>query len=267
MRVLRITRDLEPRWSPGVAALEATARYPLGADAFHIDHGADYFAFFHRLGVLHYYAAIEGERVVGVGAGMLRQVPLRTGAPAEDCWYLADLKVHPDAQGRWLPFRMFRAGLAQGLQASARGYLVSMDPPGPGPNPLVALFARLPITPLRFAGTLGIYSLDAAAMAAVAPRLARALGPLSYRSLAGLKDLVLESTGRPLPLLHVQHGPGAEPGGAAPVQGHTHMFCLVADDPLAQALAQEGLVPSATASLLERGLEGTDWRFVLTSDI
>ena len=32
-----------------LARLDAAARYPLGADFFHIDHGADYFAFFARL--------------------------------------------------------------------------------------------------------------------------------------------------------------------------------------------------------------------------
>ncbi len=267
MRVHRITRDLEVRWGPGVAALEAIARYPLGDDHFQIDHGDDYFAFFHRLGDLHYYAAVDGDRVVGVGAGMLRRVAPRVGQEPVPCWYLADLKVHPDAQARWIPFRIFRAGLADGLRRCPRGYLVSMDPPGPGPNPLVALFQRFPVAPLTFAGTLGIYSLEAPAMAALAPRLAEHLGPLTYRSLRGIKDLVLESTGAPLPLIHVQHGPGAEVGASQPVAGHTHMFCLAAVDPLARALREEGIRPAATASLLQRGLDDTDWRFVLTSDI
>ena len=47
-------------------------------ETFSISHGKDYFAFFKRMGEVEYAVAKERKtkNVVGVGAGVLRQVPL-----------------------------------------------------------------------------------------------------------------------------------------------------------------------------------------------
>ena len=37
-------------WAPKILALEDMCIYPLGTDAFKLDHGKDYFAFFDRMG-------------------------------------------------------------------------------------------------------------------------------------------------------------------------------------------------------------------------
>ncbi len=251
------------RFAAGVAALEEGVSYPLGDDAFELDHGEDYFAFFDRLGDVVYYLALDGERVAAVGAAILRVVP-----GAGEAWYLCDLKVHPAYRGHRVPWKMFSHGFPRYYPRCGRGYGVTMNPPGGRENPVVRLAGRFgKLVSVSADPQLNLYSLDAEEMAAFAPTLQAHRGPLSYLSLAGRKDLILESTGARLPLLHVQHGPCAEDGVAAPVEGHTHMFCAPVGDALDVAAAAEGLAPSATATVLSHRMGGWSWDFILTSDI
>ena len=129
---------------------------------------------------------------------------------------------------------------------------------------------RSPAALASVATTLGLYSLSAEAMREVAPLLERERGPLGYLSLGGVKDIVLESTHAPMPLLHVQFGPARQQHGAvhgAPVADHVHMFCVPAGDPLEDALRTRGITAGAAASVIHHRMAGWDWRFVLTSDI
>src|SRR5690349_2320433 len=102
MKVVKITRDRRELYRDRIVRLESEARYPLGADFFGIDHGEDYFAFFDRLGDVHYYAAVDGDRVAAVATGIVRRVPQKT-------WYLCDLKVTPDYRKRHIPLRMLKS--------------------------------------------------------------------------------------------------------------------------------------------------------------
>ncbi len=262
-----------PRWQPGIVALEQTARYPLGDDFFQIDHGADYFAFFDRLGEVHYHIGLVQEQVVAVGAGILRQVPLQQGAAPQAAWYLCDLKVHPQHQTKQASMRILTHAIAQGIGRCNRGYLISMNPGDGSSNRLVKVLERFPLLPLRLAGTLNIYSVDAAQMQQLEPLLAQHRGDLSYRSLQGMKDLKLQRQGEVLPLLHVAWGqPIAAPTTATtqhsqPQPGFTHMFCAEEQDALALELSQVGILPQATASIVAHRMADCDWRFVLTSDI
>jgi len=111
------------------------------------------------------------------------------------------------------------------------------------------------------------YSLDAAQMRGVVPLLEPELGPLAYLGLGGVKDIVLQSTGAPMPLLHLQYGPCAQGGVTAPVDDHVHMFCLPEGDPLVVGLGSMGHRPTATASVMHHRMGDADWRFILTSDI
>lgn len=252
-----------------VSALERGVTYPLGHDRFAIDHGVDYFAFFRRLGELCYFVALDGERVVAVCAAVLRSLPRAPGAKAEPAWYLCDLKVHPSYRTQHIPFRMFLHGFPGKYARCQRGYGVSMNPGDGSPNPVVRLATHFHLAPAKVATTLSLYSLSAEAMQDVAPLLTRERGPLGFLSLGGVKDIVLESTHAPMPLLHVQFGPAATQRGAfaAPQPGHVHMFCVPAGDPLEPALAALGLTPSATASVIQHRMADWDWRVLLTSDI
>lgn len=259
MKYVRITPRNRSLYQERLAALEKKARYPLGQDTFTLDHGRDYFAFFDRLGHVEYRAALDGDRVVAVGCGILRRVPKRV-------WYLGDLKVDPAYRGQRIPLRMLSRAFLLNYLRCPRGYAISMNPPS-GENRVVRLLQKFRWARLSVPAFLEIYSLDDARMRQLAPLVAEHRGPISYLSLAGKKDLILGSTGKPLPILHVQWGPCGEKGYAEPRDGHGHMLCAPAGDALANALAERGVAPTATASILQHRMRWSDWRFVLTSDI
>ncbi len=261
-----------PAFSPRVADLERGVSYPLGDDRFEIDHGADYFAFFARLGACSFFVAIDGagtedEEIVAVAAAVLRRVPRAPGAKAEKTWYLCDLKVRPGRRGERIPWKMLLHGFPRKYPRCRRGYGISMNPGDGSENRVVRMAQRYRLVPIGLATVIHLYSLDAEAMRTLAPALEDARGPLGYLSLGGVKDIVLASTGEPMPLLHVQFGPCAEPALPEPQDDHVHMFCVPEGDPLERRLASAGHAPSATASVIHHRMKSWDWRFILTSDI
>jgi hypothetical protein len=143
--------------------------------------------------------------------------------------------------------------------------------PAQGENRVVRLASHWRLSPMRVPAILELFSLDAETMRRVLPTVARHRGEVSFLSLGGVKDIVLESTGKPMPLLHLQHGLGASHGSGTlvsePQEDHVHMLCSPASDPLNAELRALGLETSATASVLSHRMAGCDWRFVLTSEI
>jgi hypothetical protein len=148
-----------------------------------------------------------------------------------------------------------------------RGYGISMDPGDGRPNRLPDLLARFRRIKLAVAARLLFYSFDAEAMCRLRGVVESHRGPVSFLSLDGEKRLILESTGRPLPLLHIQHGPMAAPGDAEPRASHVHMLCAPEGDPLADDLHRLGQKPIATASVIQHRMRDWPWKLVLTSDI
>ena len=266
-----------PDFGPRIAAIEKAVTYPLGDDFFHIDHGPDYFAFFRRMGRLAYLVAERGDEVLGMLAAVRRELPGEAGGPA---WYVGDLKVADRGRGLFLARRLLRALAEQG--GPSRYFGISMNPGGSGSNRVVQLITRM-YPQAQVARALHFYSLDADPMRAARPILEQHRGRIAYRSMRGMKDIILATTGRPMPLLHVQHSPVAELRGAAgdhleEQRGHVHMFCCPVDDDLDRGVRAQGLVPTASATILcadgESGARRSvfhasnlDWSFVLTSDI
>ncbi len=265
IRPLHPPRD-RPRYQARLRALEAQATYPIGDDFFQIDHGPDYFAFFDRMGRLIYYGALVGERLVAVGGAVLRRVPFRRGEGRRRTWYLCDLKVDPELRRTRIPLRMLAFGFPRYYPRCRRGYGISMNPGDGSENPMVRLLSHWRWSPIVPVARLGIYSLDAEAARAVTPLLRRERGPVSWWSPANVKDIVLQSTGAPMPLLHAEYGRPRPGCATAPREGHVHMVCCAEGDPLAAALAAEGLHPGADATVFAHRME-SDWRFVVTSEI
>ncbi|MEM9215444.1 MAG: hypothetical protein AAGD25_14000 [Cyanobacteria bacterium P01_F01_bin.150] len=276
------------RFQTRIAALEKEAIYPIGDDFFQLDHGDDYFAFFDRLGEVKYYVGLEthndwnddgdrdehDHRVVAVGAWVLRQLPDTSGSSPRCAWYLCDFKVHPDYQRQLLSLRLLRYAISQNQAICDRGYAISMNPSGDRDNRLVKAFCRFRSIHFHHSVNLGIYSLEASSMRILEPLLRHHRGPISYLSLKGIKDLRLQSSGQMLPLLHVQWGNHKghlshipQSTRPEPVAGYTHMFCVPENDKLTDVLAQKGIQPGAIASVISHGMDNTDWRFILTSDI
>ena len=250
-----------------IADLEKGTSYPLGEDRFEIDHGEDYFAFFTRLDQLHYYVVLDGDRVVAVAAAVLRCVPPTRHKKPEQVWYLCDLKVHPEYRGRYLPTAIFAHAFPKLYPISPRAYAISMDADSQRPNRVARMLSRFRLAPMSIATKLGIVSLDAKRMRKVEPILREHFGCVSYLSLAGKKDIILQSTRSAMPLLHVQFGPCAEHGHPEPLDGYVHMFCVSMDHPLFEVLKHQAIYPSATATVVHCGMEKWDWSFILTSDI
>lgn len=245
-----------------VAELEAKAEYPLGPnEKFKINHGEDYFAFFKRLGEVHYFVCLDNDKVVGVGAGCLRTIENRK------VWYLCDLKVIPEYRGRYIPMHMFKKA-AYLATKSTTGYAISMNP-AEGENRIVRMFRNYSWIPVSQPKQLAIFSLDHNEVETFRQDIEAHKGKMSFLSMKGKKDLILQSTQKPLPLLHAQFGKtdAQEPTFEAPQEGFTHMFCVPQEDPLCQKLDAKGLKPSATASILSRGMEDIDLNFILTSEI
>jgi GNAT superfamily N-acetyltransferase len=267
MRFHRIEFAERSLFQAGIEAIEQTAFYPLGNDFFQLDHGHNYFAFFDRLGDVHYFAALDGDRVAAVGAGILRQVPYRQAQPARLAWYLCDLKVHPDYQRQHLSMRILHHALTSCIGECDRGYAISMNAGDGKPNRLVRVYEKFNLVQFRCSSILGIYSVDAEVMRSLEPILIKYRGNISYLSLQGVKDLKLKSNGATLPLLHVQWGDHLPTEISTPVAEYTHMFCVPRGDDLAIALANQNVFPNAIASLVSHGMDESDWRFILTSDI
>jgi GNAT superfamily N-acetyltransferase len=267
MKFHRITTVERADFQSKIAAIEATATYPLGGDFFQLDHGNDYFAFFDRLGEVNYYAALDANRVAAVGAGILRQIPDRQGESVHPAWYLCDLKVHPDYQRQHLSLRILSYAIKANIHRCDRGYAISMNSGDGSSNRLSRILERFSLVKFSCTVHLNIYSLDAVNMKNLAPLLIEHRGEISYLSLRGIKDLRLQSTGEMLPLLHVQWGSPSPKGNSTPLPGCTHMFCVPANDELATVLAAKEIYPNATASVISHGMDKCDWRFILTSDI
>ena len=250
-----------------IANLEKSTSYPLGDDRFESDHGNDYFAFFTRLGKLYYYVVLEGEEVIAVAAAILRQIQSTGNEKSKRVWYLCDLKVRPESREQHIPFKMFVSAAPKHYLLCSRGYAISMDTGVSRKNRVALMMTRFPLVPISTATKLGVISLDYERMKSVEPILRKYLGSVSYLSLEGKKDIILESTQSRMPLLHVQFGHCAQQGYPEPIYGYTHMFCSPIDDPLLNALSYQEIYPSATATVIHHRMENWDWRFILTSDI
>lgn len=247
-------------WHPRLAALEASFVYPLGDDHFRIDHGCDYFAFFKRLGSpIPVVASLDGE-LIGAFTAVLRHIG------DYEFWYLCDLKVVRRHAHLGTAPKLFEAWASRFLTPEQPVFGVSMDQ-APDSNRLVRSLRRRR-GPIAFeAQPLCLFSLSHEQWLRAADAVERILGPVQWFDPNGVKDIVLESTGRPMPLLHGQHGPLAHANRDDPRAGSTHMFCLPTNDALVGQLRGLGLDPNATATVLHHNCEHMDWRHLLTSDI
>ena len=267
MKFHRIATAEREMFQEGIVSIETIAKYPLGKDFFQIDHGLDYFAFFDRLGKVNYYVMHEDNIVGAVGAGILRQIPYQQGEAPMSAWYLCDLKVHPNYQRRNLSLRILTHAIVDGIRECSCSYTISMNPGDGSPNRWVKVIGKYSRIKFTTSTQLGIYSLDAATMSYIAPLIIKHRGDISYMSLKGIKDLRLQSTGNILPLVHVQWGANVEKSTPEVIPGYTHMFCVPSDDELARALGRSDIYPGASASVVSHGMNNSDWRFIVTSDI
>lgn len=248
-------------WLKKASELEQSVRYPIGDDWFSISHGTDYMAFFRRLGEAHHLTAVDGNAIAAMACGVLRKT--NSGL----IWYLGDLKVSPTYQNTGLPKRLMESGIDRWGELDDRVYSISMNKRDQS-NPVVRLMGRLPKSPLKKLGILNIYQVRSSELELVTKTLGKHGLPVNgWLSLKGIKDIVLESTGKPMPLYHLQYGPCSVKGSNKIDVTGTYMFCAWADSNLATDLDALTLLDKSTATVMGNGLSKLDLDFILTSDI
>jgi len=288
-------------YQAGLAKLEADIRYPIadGADAFRIEHGERYGDFFAGLGDAHFLLALDGGRVVGTCAAVARWA--RCGPRRIRALYGADFKIAAAYRGGRLARRYLYRGLVDVFRPSIRrqwpwriAYVAAMR----GARGDVMRSKRGLFNPMRLArplARLAVYFADPAALEGLPGSCPpppddsgldlspdarqRADGTVTT---AGTKDLRLESTGRPWPLVHLPLSPPAwrptwghylSRAGATLV-GSGATACFAIDERLADHVAwlgSHGITPGATCTVYALTLPFTvgavPWVHLATSEI
>lgn len=266
MSLVRINDDNLAQFMADIEAIEGDSEYPLGNDFFRISHGRDYFSFFRRLGRVFYYGWLENGHAIAVAAAVLRS--LKIDSKAINAWYLCDLKVHPLHRGKRIPLKLFSRGLILNYLRCPRFYAVVMNPAGQTSNRTVRILQKFRWLDIQCAGQLLIWSLTYEQITAAAPTIQKYRCRMGFSSLSGIKDIILKSTGKPMPLLHANFLEQTDAQFSEPQPGFVHMLCANANDPLARELETECyLKASASATIISHRMPLNDWSWIETCDI
>ncbi len=239
--------------------------YPYGDDFFCISHGEDYFQFFDRLGKPFWTAHLDTHHQISSQlCAILRKVPLRNRFAS--AWYLCDLKKDQHYASPQTFSKLFKHFMRLTWRCQ-RGYAISMNRQD-GKNPFGQVVKKTFFFPGLKQEILNIYSCDYDCLQKILPLIEEQRGRVSYLSLRNIKDIVLQKTGV-MPLFHLQFGPLAtkEPTSLTSLADHTYMWCALSSDPFTKKLREQDIHPSATASLFSFRMQGSDFSWVLTSDI
>ncbi len=275
-------------------ALERDISYPLDADRFVLSHGGAYHPFFSALGEAHFFLALEGEQVVGCVVGVRKPVSTPRGEVMSA--YLADLKVHRAWRGRRVPARLLATALLTSVRSwSALHWRFAFGAAMRGERGDVMRSAR-GLSLLRLGrpfALLDVYFASPSQLATLDVRGApqtNAAGGLDLSvavqadvvSTSGAKDFVLQSTGKPWPLVHLPRGPGGWGDshaaylrrGGEQVGNAPGPVCFALDRRLQaerEFLASRGLLPGAVTTIYSfstsRKTNGHTWTHLATSEI
>ena len=259
IRIEVLTSDNWRRWAPALRELESAIEYPYGRDTFRIDHGPDYWKFFARLGEPRMHAVVGGERILAVACGILRS--LQDG-PA---WYLCDLKSAADFRGQHAATRMLKHQFFRNYWRCHRGYAISMNPQR-GENRIARLLDRFSWLPFHVEAELKFFTFSHSTVAEVRAAVESVVGPLGMADLRGMKDLIMGSTGRSMPVVHLQYGQSIQQPLRV-IEGVEFMLAVVAGSAIDARLNDLGVKASATASVIAHRMRGVDFGFVMSSDV
>ncbi len=178
--------------SEKIKTMEENIYYPLGEDHFKIDHGEDYFAFFERLGKLHYWCVFHEDKLIAVAAGVIRLIENKK------TWYLCDLKVIEDYRGEGIPQYIFKKAFLYNCKKERvfRAYAVSMN----------SMDKKLPfhkikratLNLLKVKNTLRIYNFSKEDIVPL-----KKIDDFVLTNTKNKKDLVLKSDGSSVDLFHL----------------------------------------------------------------
>lgn len=229
--------------------------YPLGQnDKFKISHGNNYYSFFERLGRMNMLICLSQGKVIGLGCGVLRNINHKK------VWYICDLKIDQNHRRKWIPFKMLLESFHK-IGQSNKIYGISMN--NGKENKVLRLAKRIPLLDFKKGPLLYIYSLEYNQMLKAKPIIEKYRGWFGLTTLSGVKDLIMQSTGKPMPLLHLDWNKSNN----MILDGYTYMFCCPENDPMKNELDKNGITTDITATIVYYNMKKFDWRFIMTSEI
>ena len=246
---------------------ESLFSYPLGMDHFRIDHGDNYFKFFNTLGQAQFCVALENQSVIGVCVAVLKDIG---SSSVGKVWYLCDLKVHPLHQRKSIASSMLNHLFLKYSKVSSKIYAVSMNSANSSVNNITSVARQVPSVDIKIQGTLEFYLLsqgDKKSSEFIDENKQK------FISLAGVKDLILNSTGMPLKFVHYmgaaaspQERPFFEPDQEIKDKQLQFMVCCPPASKLSKAFKSWGLQPMATGSVVAN-FQHPSWDFIKSCDI
>ncbi len=263
MNIEVITLDEKSKkfYAKQIQELENLADYPFGDEFFKINHGTNYFSFFDRLGDMTFRVALHQNKVVACAAGIVRTLLLN--GKTIKAWYLCDLKVHPDYLGQKIPSKIFKKNLITNYLKCGRAYAISMNP-RIGENRVVRLLKKFSWLPFNLSTKINFYNLPYQELLQFIEN--NNLDSQCFLSLSGIKDLILNSTGKPIKLLHFQSRQLIDTVYIGPTPDHIHMYCAIVGSNLDNLLSKR-FKPAASASVISHRMNNFNWDFISSSDI
>ncbi len=229
-------------------------KYPLESDYFRISHGSNYLNFFKKLGKYDYYYMLDSNNnVCGTACGVLRNIQ------GTKTWYICDLKVDPKARGNKFSFKCLVKALIPSYLKANKCYAICMQPN----NPVDKLISKLYYPKIKPTEKINIYLLNYLDILHNSKEISDYYGTtFDLESNIGIKDIILESTGLPLKVLHIKKSDVLTKPILSPE--YKYFISVLANDKLNLKL-KDNLFGSAL--IYSYNMENFDWKLISSADI
>lgn len=245
---------------PELSQFDARFIYPLGNDFFTIDHGEYYLSFFERMGQVFVQGYRYHGAIVFTSTAVLRDLN------QQKVFYLCDLKKDPSfnlANSKDLFYQKLNAY----LHLSDKAYGIHMDYSHTHYNKVALMVTRIQKDFFKIHAKLHLYSLGYEDIMRYKSLIEEEKqGYINTVSLQGIKDIVLQSSQLPIPLIHLEFKATQDYTYLVDA-GYTYMFCTLSDSHLSTQLHSKGIVPSSTATITQHNMENFDFECIHTSEI
>ena len=182
-------------------------------------------------------------------------------------WYLSDLKIEEKHQGNNLSRQLFTTMFNKFSNKSRRGYLITSD------KQVIHIMEKMNnmIGYKSTQTTLLIYYVSIKNMETIERFFSCAFGNVSYVSLKGTYNYVLNKNNNEINIYHLQHGLFASKSNTVNLSDvpadATIMFCFPDNSSLKNILQTFGLSTNSSLTILSWGMSFFDWHEILTSNI
>ncbi len=232
-------------------------KYPMAQDHFYISHGNNYMEWFNRLGNPDYYwIGNKQGSVVGTACGVLRTIGnVKT-------WYICDLKVDSAHRGNGFSMRCLAKGLIPSYFKSNKCFAICMQP-----NLTIGkIINKLTYPKIKPSEKINIYLLDSSDVINWFDEIERYYsGNFTLMSNLGVKDIILESTGKALQVLHLKKSDENNKVTISNIQSNYKYFIALIESDGLNAKFADKLFGSAI--IYSYNMENFDWKQISSGEI